>query len=76
MSGVIVIDRQPIRSALPRARPKVTGRPVRGSGKAANLISEEPGVGVRAKRQPDLLLEGGFGVGHMIMSAALHCGRA
>ena len=45
-------------------------------GEAADLIAEQPGIGVRAKRQPDLLLKNGFGVGHMIMSAALHCGRA
>jgi hypothetical protein len=33
MSAVTVIVRQPIRSALPRASPKVTSRPVRGSGR-------------------------------------------
>jgi hypothetical protein len=33
ISGVITTVRQPIRSAEPRARPKVTSRPVRGSGK-------------------------------------------
>ena len=33
MAWVTVMVRQPIRSADPRARPKVTRRPVRGSGK-------------------------------------------
>jgi hypothetical protein len=32
ISGVMVMVRQPIRSAEPRARPNWTGRPVRGSG--------------------------------------------
>jgi hypothetical protein len=38
MAGVTVMVRHPIRSALPRARPKVTSRPVRGSGRLPQLF--------------------------------------
>jgi hypothetical protein len=64
MAWVTVMVRQPIRSADPRARPKVTSRPVRGSGKEPTWLRKMRVLGVGADRQADLLLEGGLGISH------------